>query len=601
MLILRKLRERVGAIPRTTVRREARKSLRAALDCRTSQRRVLKRLLKLNGDSHFSRQHGLDQVDSVAEFRHRLPICDYEYFRPYIQQVQLGRQQALLGSSNPLLMFSLSSGTTGQSKLIPVTRQFLKDYRRGWQTWGIHTLDDHPSINIGKILQYSSDYDQFRTAGGFPCGNISGLVASMQKPIVRTMYTVPHAVAKIHETDPKNYTFLRIALADEHVAMMVTANPGTLLHLAKLADRSKESLIRDIADGTLSCSHLLAESVRRKLVSRLRPHPHRARQLEQLAEREGALRPKDYWPALAALAVWTGGSARAYLPSLGKQFGEVALRDHGLSASEGRMTVPLRDNQSAGILEVGSHFFEFIPEEEYANPQRTVLEAHELQQDRNYYILLTTSSGLYRYDICDVVRCVGFFGTTPVLEFLHKGANISNLTGEKLTESQIVSAVCASTRGLPLSGEHFAIAPAWGEPPWYEFFIEQSTNLSPELRGRLAGRIDRQLQDLNCEYRDKRNSGRLDPLRCVPIPEGTWASHTRREQKRRGSSPDQYKHTCLVPDLNFRERLLQGMAPVSDEPNGAPVPVGTAGEQLSCLEPPALPPSVPPALEMANS
>ena len=60
---------------------------------------------------------------------------------------------------------------------------------------------------------------------------------------------------------------------------------------------------------------------------------------------------------------------------------------------------------------------------------------------RDYYIVLTTSGGLYRYDIHDVVRCVGFQGQAPLVEFLNKGKNFSNLTGEKISEYQAIRAV----------------------------------------------------------------------------------------------------------------------------------------------------------------
>src|SRR3990170_3813097 len=104
-------------------------------------------------------------------------------------------------------------------------------------------FDDHPAANTKNILQLSSDYDKFRTPGGTPCGNISGLVAAVQKRIVRTMYTVPGIVSKIQDPDAKNYTALRLALADPHVGMVMTANPSTLIQLAKTADNERERLI----------------------------------------------------------------------------------------------------------------------------------------------------------------------------------------------------------------------------------------------------------------------------------------------------------------------------------------------------------------------
>ena len=82
------------------------------------------------------------------------------------------------------------------------------------------------------------------------------------------------------------------------------------------------------------------------------------------------------------------------------------------------MTVPIHDRTTGGILEITSSFFEFVPLEEIDSPTPTVLESHELQEGNDYYILLTTSSGLYRYNIHDVVRCTGWHEATPVLAFL---------------------------------------------------------------------------------------------------------------------------------------------------------------------------------------
>jgi hypothetical protein len=198
------------------------------------------------------------------------------------------------------------------------------------------------------------------------------------------------------------------------------------VELARRANQDGESLIRDIHDGTLSCD--IPADVRRTLSRSIkRRQPYRARELAQLANAHGALLPKHAWPDLSVLAVWTGGSVGVFLPQLPELYGNVAVRDHGLSASEGRMTIPLANSTSAGLLDFYHHYFEFIPIEEYGTPAPTVLEAHELEKDRDYYILLTTSGGLYRYDIHDVVRCVGFRGQAPLLEFLNKGKNISRV------------------------------------------------------------------------------------------------------------------------------------------------------------------------------
>jgi hypothetical protein len=340
------------------------------------------------------------------------------------------------------------------------------------------------------------------------------------------------------------------------VGLVMTANPSTLVHLGKIADRERERLIRDIADGTLDVKDQLPDGVRHALVRRCRRNPARARQLEQVVTQHDRLAPRDFWPNLSLVGVWTGGSAGAYLQGMRRYFGNVAVRDHGLSASEGRMTIPFADERSEGVLDVGTHFFEFIPEEEYDSLQPTVLQAHELEADRNYYILLTTTSGLYRYNIRDVVRCCDFHGDTPVLEFLHKGAHISNLTGEKISESQVVTAVRTALERLRLELSYFTVSPLWDEPPRYRLHYERAEVSHPMLARQLTAAVDAELQELNCEYREKRVTGRLGELQPQSLPEGTWRCFSRDRQSRLGGSVEQYKHPCLSPDLQFSETLL---------------------------------------------
>ena len=551
-----RLRSFAGSLFRSRIRRESRRFLKAAEDCRSTQHAVLRRLLALNEASRFSQVRGLTASLTPAEFRTRLPISDFEVFRPYIERLKVGDIAALLGPRNKLLMFALSSGTTSEAKFIPITQQFLNDYRRGWQIWGIQAYDARPGLNSKNILQISSDYSRCRTVAGTPCGNISGLAAASQRLIVRFTYAIPYAVSKIDNSLAKYYTILRLGLADDNIGMVTTANPSTLVQLALLADAEKEALIRDIADGTLSAKFSVSEDIRRILAKRLaRRHPHRARHLERIVDSAGRLRLSDAWPSLEQLGVWTGGSCGAYLPSVRQHFGEqVAIRDHGLSASEGRMTIPFENGSSDGILDITTHYFEFIPAVEHGQQNPTVLEAHELLPDHDYFILLTTSSGLYRYDICDVVRCTGFVGTTPLLRFMHKGAHISNLTGEKLSESQVVDAVRFTLGTVEHCVSNFTLTPVWAEPPYYQLLIEDHDLPTRELADQLASLTDSKLQELNCEYHEKRGTGRLGSIRITRLRDGTWRRFAEQRQSRFGGSVEQFKHPCLLPDMEVVAR-----------------------------------------------
>lgn len=531
----------------------------AQSSCRETQRTLLTDLLRLNQSSEFSQDYGLTERTTLQEFRQRVPVADYEFIRDYVDQVADGNHAALLGETNKLQMFAMTSGTTAASKLIPVTTRFLDDYRRGWQTWGIGTYSDHALLQKLNIVQISSSHQKTRTADGTPCGNISGLVAAMQKRVVRSLYTIPAAVAEIADAEARRYSILRLALADPWVGMIITANPSTLLQMIESANRWAELLIRDIRNGGISGVDLPGSQLH-DFKSRLRPDFRRASQLEQVMDQHGALRPRACWPMLQALGVWCGGSAAAYIPKLKQVFDGITIRDHGLHASEGRMTLPLQDESSSGLLEIQTHFFEFLPVAEAESAIPVVLEAHELQEGAEYYILLTTSSGLYRYNIRDIVRCSGFYGTTPLLEFRHKGAHISSITGEKLAESQVVEAVNAAVRECGVNLELFTLTPQWGEPPGYTLFVQcdPAYGEPDSLRlSRFAAVVDEQLANANVEYRDKRESGRLASVRLQVLPPQHWDSFTKTRQSRSGGSPEQYKHPCLLPDPEF-QNLFRG-------------------------------------------
>lgn len=520
--------------------------------CRETQQATRQRLLRLNQDSDFSREHGVTVELSVKQFRSRLPLSDYETWRPYIQRMQTGHHAALLGPGNRLLMYAITSGTTSGSKLIPVTTEFLKDYRRGWQNWGIAVMQDHPVLKQLRMVQITSNHQRCTTADGIPCGNISGLVTAMQKPIVRRLYSIPAAVAAIDDPAAKRHAVARFAYADRWAGMLITANPGTALQLIRCASAASETLIKDIQDGTLSCEEL-PTGVRQQLQRHLKPDRTRAIELRRVVEDTGQLLPSRCWPAMSQLGVWTGGSAAAYLPELRNIFGNIRIRDHGLHASEGRMTIPFDDETASGILDIQTHYFEFVPVSEIDSQSPVVLEAHELQLDTDYYILMTTASGLYRYNIYDVVRCTGYYGTTPLLEFRHKGAHISSITGEKITESQVVAAVIQAAHELSLSLSQFTLTPVWGQPPAYQLYIGcSSEHDAAKVGAALAAAVDAALQRLNCEYHEKRSTDRLGALSCELLPAEIWQQFTNNRLAASGGSVEQYKHPCLVPDPDFQ-------------------------------------------------
>jgi hypothetical protein len=548
--LVRTVAKKIVALP---IRRHLRRFEQATRDPRSHQEMLLRRILNYHRDTDFGTDHGFGIIRDVADFRRQLPIVGYEYFEPYLARVRKGDFRALLADDR-VLMFALTSGTTAARKYIPVTPQYLADYRRGWHLWGLKAYLDHPEISLRPIVQLSGDCDEFRTEAGIPCGAITGMTAQMQQRIVRFVYCVPGNIGKVKDAASKYYLVLRLSLP-RSVGMVLAANPSTLINLARAGDQDKESLIRDIHDGTLNPKCELPAEVRTVVARSLRKRKRdRARELETIVERTGTLYPKDYWPSECILGNWTGGSMGAYMRHYPRYYGQTPVRDVGLIASEGRITIPFEDSTPGGVLDITSHYFEFVPESEADSPHPVVLAAHELVEGGKYFILPTTAFGLYRYNIHDLVRVTGFFNRTPVVEFLNKGAHFANITGEKLSEYHVTRTMMEALRDLDMSLTAYSLVPCWDdEQPYYGLFVERGDFLDRDQALHLAGELDRRLGTINMEYASKRDSRRLGPIRVDLIPTGAWHEWDRQRLVRTGGNMEQYKHPCLITEPHFRE------------------------------------------------
>lgn len=557
MSIKRYLLVRLGRVLTYPVRRKLTQFETACLDPEAVQTALLQQIIRKQQATGFGRDHHFNEIRTIADFRNNIPIAPYEYVSPYIERVQKGETNALL-SARRVHMFALTSGTTASRKLIPVTDDYLAAYKRGWNMWGVKMYRDHRGRRIAMrpIVQFGGDPDEFRTPAGIPCGNLSGYTAQIQKRLIKWMYVNPAAAFKLKDAKSRFYIALRFALA-RNVSQFMAANPSTLVQLARTLDSEKEHFIRDFRDGTLRSDLDLPADLRAILTAKVKKNPELAKQLEAAASRTGHLFPKDVWPPETTIInTWTGGSMGPYLRQLPQYYGEPPVRDLGLLASEGRMTIPFANSTPSGVLDIWSHYFEFVPEGEIDSPQPTVLGAHELLEGGSYFIVPTTLYGLYRYHISDLVRVTGFFGRTPLLEFLGKGHRFANLTGEKLSEYHVTRAMDAVAKRSPQPITAYSLAPVWDDAaPYYSIFLEEPDAADESRLREFLKQLDAALGEENIEYAAKRESGRLDPVRAAILSSGMWAAWDANRLAKTGGSLEQYKRPCLIGDLEFKKTM----------------------------------------------
>lgn len=181
------------------------------------------------------------------------------------------------------------------------------------------------------------------------------------------------------------------------------------------------------------------------------------------------------------------------------------LQAKGLLATEAVVSIPYAGRHP---LAVCSHFVELLDDSE-----RSWL-VHEVEQDQEYTVVVTTGGGLYRYRLGDRVVVDGFVGATPSLRFLCREGAVVDLCGEKLDERHVSQVL---QRLLPAELEVGFVLLAPDRRPQgdgYTLYVEAADDLPDGL----AGRLDELLGD-NPHYRYGRRLGQLGPARVVQVTE----------------------------------------------------------------------------------
>jgi hypothetical protein len=522
--------------------------------CRTpaeAQERLLRQILETNADTEFGRHHGFGGITSFQQFQEQVPISTYEDLEPYISAEMQGRPNQL--TKEPPVLFTTTSGTTGNRKYIPMTREGKRAKSHLTWLWFCGLYRDHPGIVAGRILSVVSPEVESHAPSGVPCGAESGHAYRTMPGPVRSIYTAPYGVFAVEGYEAKYYTLLRLA-AGQNISCIATVNPSTVLLLGDRLAQHTESIIRDVRDGSLSSEFSVAQELRDSL--HLRPDQERARHLVRAAAAGGGpLRPGLAWRELAAIGCWKGGTVGAYLAKFDTYFPQrPPIRDFGYYATELRGSVPLSDQGDAGTVAVGTNVLEFHPAGDDRAPDgRELLRVEQLEDGRRYFVYVTNASGLYRYEMNDIVEVAGYDRQTPLIRFVQKGKGVVSFTGEKLYEVQVIAAVdeaLAALRGR----YHFIAAVAElvdGTSPRLIFLIEFDDPISDHDGSALVDHIDAALGEQNDEYLTKRKSLRYGAPIIRIVRSGEFDGYRRRMVETGQRADGQFKVLRLTSDTSF--------------------------------------------------
>jgi hypothetical protein len=533
----------------------------ATRDPHAAQSGIITGIVGRNAGTEFGRAHSFDRMRTAADFRSGVPVAGYDAFAPMIERIGNGEKNVL--TAEEAVYFARTSGSTGSAKNIPVTAAYLDEFKRAQRMWYRNFALQFPGMIKGNPLTIVSNRIEGRTACGIPYGSLSRPLTFRESELADRVAAIPREAFHVGDFNSKYYLILRMALSTR-ISTIAAVNPSTIMMFAKKLNEFAPDFIRDARDGTLKAGLDIPPALRQRAVAKVRPDAELASRLERLLSERGFLRPIDVWPMLCGLACWKGGSAGFYLSQFSKHYGTIPVMEFGFVASEGHFSIPLDASSDSGVFSATSHFCEFIPEAERSarpdDPFPRTLLAHELEIGKRYFIIVTASNGLYRYDINDIVEVTGFFNRTPMLRFVHKGGNMLSITGEKVGESHVVRAVTRAAESCGVRLDGFSVSIRLDETPRYVFAVEIPHEVQAPDLGRLLNLCDAELCRANIEYESKRRSERLGPPVLLLLRPGSFERH--RIRRVAEGAPDAH---VKPPHLFRSEEELQKWLDVAQE------------------------------------
>ncbi len=481
------------------------------------QETVLKQILRASADTETGRKYGFGNISSIDEFRERVPISDWHDYETIVDRLAEGAEDILFPGRAQV--FVKTSGTAaGKSKLVPesqtgiIAKQMVSRFRKMQLAVNFPKIDRN-----GYVLPLSNAQACPPTSAGIPVGFASGIALNQnisEGPGMK--FAVPACILVNEDAESRDYLMMRFALAQRNVVMVIGNNAGRFARLIQLASGRAAEIIRDIAAGTVSSTLIIDQPVMEKLAPMLVPDPERAAELQEMLEETGSLLPKDYWPSLQLVAFWISSTVGHYVKDLKPMLSDqVAFFDAGYGASEARINIPSKPGDAAGTLSVYTAFYEFLPADGGAP-----LLAHQLEDGKSYELVVTTWSGLYRYNMNDIVRVEGFTGNTPNIVFQYKSIDVLNLCDEKIPASLVQDAIMEIAGKMGLIPVQIQI---YADPDErrYLCYLETSATVAGWDPSALAEKTHKRLMETNSIYDILCNEHKLlNPVRIIPMRSG---------------------------------------------------------------------------------
>ena len=422
-----------------------------------TQQQALRHLLERAKDTEYGRNHLFGSTKTYDDFVKNVPVNTYEELKGDIDRMRHGEENVLWPGQ--VKWYAKSSGTTNdKSKFIPVSNEGLNriHYQGGKDTVALY-LRNNPNSRMfdGKGLILGGSHSPNYNLHNSLVGDLSAILIENINPLVNLVRVPKKSTALLQDFEVK-----RDRIAHETLNKNVTNLSGVP-------------------------SWMLSVLVR-------------------VMELSGKKHLEEVWPNLEVF--FHGGIAfTPYRPQYEQLITSPNMHYmETYNASEGFFGIQ-SDPGDASMLLMTDYdvFYEFIPMDEYGTEHPTVLPLADVELDKNYAVLISTSCGLWRYIIGDTVK----FTSRQPYKFIITGRTkyFINAFGEELIMDNAEKGLAYACEQTGAEIKEYTAAPVYMDSKakcrhqWLIEFVK-----TPKDMKKFAHILDKRLQELNSDYEAKR-------------------------------------------------------------------------------------------------
>jgi hypothetical protein len=469
------------------------------------QEELVMKLIRSAENTQVGQQYGFESIKSYATFSERVPVSTYEELEPLIQQTRNGAQNVFWPT--PIKWFAKSSGTTNaKSKFIPVSKEALEDchYKGSKDLLCLYLNNNENSeMFLGKSLRLGGSSQIYENNNTY-FGDLSAILIE-NMPIWAEFSSTPSSkISLMSEWETKIPAIIKEA-RNENVTSFAGVPSWMLVLLNRILEESQAGNLLDIWPNLEVYFH-----------GGVSFDPYRT-QYQQLV-------PKTDFK---------------YYEIYNASEGFFAIQDQNYS------------NDLLLMLDYGI-FYEFIPMDSYGTPNQQVVRLADVVLEKNYAVVITTNSGLWRYLVGDTVR---FTSLNPYrIRVTGRTKHHINVFGEELMVENTDKALSLTCEKLNCSVKDYTVAPIFmkgKEKGAHEWMIEFEK--APASIAQFGETLDLQLQHINSDYEAKRyNNMTLNLLKINTARENLFYDWLKTNNKLGG----QHKIPRLSNQRDYLEELL---------------------------------------------